>query len=427
MQAKAGCSIEDARKRIRDTAASFGVTLAENWGKPNGKHKIRALSSNTKRKEETDAAVAKLLLHNIPGVKSDKHPTEAAAEAAKPEAGKKPPLVLCMIDGVSLDVVLGRPLNHGDKKQGKKEDDDDDDAGNKAQPELPPKEHAGLKWDGPQPAAGSLRQQTILLCDPGVRETTVTRGPDAIRDAFELKATGKPVPDEDELVKRDGDAKVRGNRQLCTGNWDAVARPKHARKAEENTLEWLNDVLRGAATSVQVIQSRLRDLANVSSVATQMRAAIEERARAAPVLTFAYFHPIYRENRRKRLLAMRRHAEQLVASFLETATDPADHDKLQEDAKREDDPSPPPPPPPLAQDTSQADVFQRGHAPPTAPTAQGQAVQEKAIQKKKKQQSKKRRRGPPSAHQGQLGRVRSERRHAAARRRPPAQGARAAR
>ncbi len=217
-------------------------------------------------------------------------------------------------DGVSLHLVFARPLKKGETAQ--KGDEE------KEKPELPAAEHAGLAWHDAKPKGKSVRQQTILASDGGVKETTVTRAPNEIRDAVEDSANGVSTAGLDELVRRDNDAKVRGNRQLCKGNWDAVARPKQARAAEKKVLDRLNVVLAHAGTSVQKVESTLRDLASVTGVEA-MREAIVQRARAAPILFFAYFHPVYRDNRRKRLLALKRHAEQLVGALLETAVDPA--------------------------------------------------------------------------------------------------------
>ncbi len=300
-----------AKQRVTEAVALFGVTLQAKWG---GSHGERALGTKPKHRLATDAAMATLLLHGLP------HQVKQAKKAAKRDATPaKYQLAVLATDGKSLHLVMSRAPEKGEKKQEDGGGRDEDEEEGKVEP--PPEEHAGIKWSGPAPKSNSVREQTILFSDGGVKENTVTRPPDELRDTAELMAKGESPPGLDDLLKRDAAAKVRGNRQLSKGNWDAVARPKEARAAEKKVIDRLNAVLAAAGTSVQMVESTLRDLASVSGI-QEMRDAIVQRARAAPVLFFAYFHPVFRDNRRKYHLASKRHAEQLVGSFLETAMAP---------------------------------------------------------------------------------------------------------
>jgi hypothetical protein len=302
-----------AREHIKKAVAHFGVTLQANWGSGRGE---RALNTAAKHKVGTQEVVSKLLLHGLP------HQIKEAKKAAKDDTtASVHQLAMIATDGKSLHLVMERPLKPGEKKKKASGDDDDDGDGKKAkvqEDEEPAETHRGIVWSGLKPPGKTVASQTILFCDDGVKEKTVTRAPDAHRDAVEQWAKKEPIDGLAELLQRDSDARVRGNRQMCKGNWDSVARQKRARADEKRALDRLNAVLATAGTSVEQIQSTLRDLASVTGV-DAMRQAIVRRARAAPVLFFAYFHPVYRENRRQYLLATKRHTEQLVGSFLESA------------------------------------------------------------------------------------------------------------
>ena len=77
---------------------------------------------------------------------------------------------------------------------------------------------------------------------------------------------------------------------------------------------------------VDKLCARSKNLAKVTGVA-EMLAALTERAGVLPLLMFAFFHTVYRQNRRRLLLAKKRFGEQVIKTVLEVAKPPQPVDK----------------------------------------------------------------------------------------------------
>jgi hypothetical protein len=309
--------------------------------------KTKELSAARNKNEDllsSEDAAIRLLLKDLPAPR-DKHAKKTAKKSSQKDKTDKDTkddeLPLAQLRGVSTDNVslhavfeltlsaeektklnTANKAAEGGVKAGAKKD---------AEPGAESAmKHQGLKWNGP--ALQLERDRTlegviIFALDSGNAETNITRAPDEMRDAMAALARGEDVDPEklEELLKRDDEAKVRGNRQLSRGCYESVARSKQARAAEQAAKARVDKVLPGGRT-VDALCKRSRNLATATSVA-DMLAAISERARIMPLLMFAFFQKVFRQNRRRLLLAKKRHGEQLIRTVLKMADAPPHADK----------------------------------------------------------------------------------------------------
>ncbi len=249
-------------------------------------------------KEKDTELVHKLLLNSLPAVKHE--------------------LRTISSDGITLHITYGVAGTKGAKKAPKKKELADTTA-NSAE-DVPAE--AGIKWDGPAPPRYT-RAQTVITSDPGKHEVTYVRLPERIGEAVALHAEGKLAPD-DPVYADDAAAKVRGNRQLSAGVWEATARTKQQRRAEEHALALVDNEL---AAATQPGRPRIT-VAGVAATCTDLARATEEprlwhaiaaRAKAGIVMLYANFRTVFRQNRRATGLAKKRMSEQVAHSIVELA------------------------------------------------------------------------------------------------------------
>ena len=169
--------------------------------------------------------------------------------------------------------------------------------------------------------ASTRTRKIAIVGDTGNKETTFTVAPGEVRDATAAAAKDPSYEATEELLERDDGAKVRDNRQLSAGCYESIARATQARIKEQRTIARLDHELKRAARpSVADMQGRLCNMAALASEA-ELKKQVEVLAQVAPVLLFAYFNTVYRNEQHKLLLAKKRFAAQ-IETLVETAKPP---------------------------------------------------------------------------------------------------------
>ncbi len=281
-------------------AKTNNVSISQKWINGTDGRVKWALS---KARLVDQAAAIKLLLRNVPKVKNGE---------------------LCSIstDNVSLNLgfkIKTAKVETPPAKATEKTAADEDDN---------PTEHTKMTWSGRKPWEGQkptleqIRGMTLISGDPGNQETTFTLTPKEVQEAMAAVALGEPYKNLEELLSRDDHAKIKANQQLSKGCFESIARSKQARINEQRSIAQLDRILTAAGRPlVGTMQKELVNLASLTSE-KEVLAAVATLKRVAPVLMFAYFNTVYRQERRKLVLAKRRFAEQVVKSLIETAKPP---------------------------------------------------------------------------------------------------------